>query len=40
MNGIDTAAQLAVLPRDYTAQVFAGRIEVVGPAARARGLLA
>jgi len=39
MNGIDTAAQLAVLPRDYTAQVFAGRIEVVGPAARARGML-
>ena len=39
MNGIDTAAQLAVLPRDYAGQVFAGRIEVVGPAARARGML-
>jgi len=39
MNGIDTAAQLAVLPRDYAGQVSAGRIEVVGPAARARGML-
>jgi len=39
MNGIDTAEQLAVLPRDYAGQVFAGRIEVVGPSARARGML-
>ena len=39
MNGIDTPEQLAVLPRDYAGQVFAGRIEVVGPAARARGML-
>ena len=39
MNAIDTSAQLAVLPRDYAGQIFTSRIDVTGPAARARGLI-
>jgi hypothetical protein len=36
---IDTADQVASVPRDYAGQIFAGRVEVVGPAARARAML-
>lgn len=39
MNMIDTQAQLDALPRDYAGQIFANRIELIGPAARARGMV-
>jgi glycerophosphoryl diester phosphodiesterase len=39
MNMLDTPAQLATLPRDYAGQIFTSRIEILGPAARARGML-
>jgi glycerophosphoryl diester phosphodiesterase len=37
MNFIETPEQLAALPQDYSGAIFAGQIDVVGPAARARG---
>ena len=39
MNSIDTPAQLAALPNDYAGQIFTSRIDVIGPAARATGLI-
>ncbi|MDB5691595.1 MAG: glycerophosphodiester phosphodiesterase [Alphaproteobacteria bacterium] len=39
MNFIDTEDQLAALPRDFAGQIFTTRIDVVGPAARARFML-
>lgn len=37
MNFIDTPGQLASLPQDYSGAIFAGQIDVIGPAARSRG---
>lgn len=39
MNSVDTIDQLDALPRDYAGQVFTSRIETIGPAARARGMV-
>jgi glycerophosphoryl diester phosphodiesterase len=39
MNFIDSREQLDALPRDYAGQIFVGRMDIIGPAARARGML-
>ena len=39
MNALDTPDQLAALPRDYAGQIFTSRIDLIGPAARARGMV-
>ena len=36
MNFVDTPDQLAAIPDDYAGQIFTTRIDVVGPAMRAR----
>jgi glycerophosphoryl diester phosphodiesterase len=37
MNFIDTQQQLEALPNDYAGEIFSDRLDVTGPAARARG---
>jgi glycerophosphoryl diester phosphodiesterase len=37
MNFVDTPEQLATLPSDYSGAIFTGEIDVIGPAAHARG---
>jgi len=39
MNALDRPDQLAELPRDYAGQIFTSRMDLIGPAARARGML-
>ena len=39
INMIETPAQLDAVPRDYAGQIFTSRIETIGPAARARGMV-
>ena len=39
MNFIDSREQLDALPADYAGAIFVGRMEVIGPAARRRGML-
>lgn len=39
MNALDRTDQLAAFPRDYAGQVFTSRIDLIGPAARARGMV-
>lgn len=36
MNALDAPEQLAAVPRDYAGQIFTSRIELIGPALRAR----
>ena len=39
MNALDRPDQLAEVPRDYAGQIFTSRIDLIGPAARARGMI-
>jgi len=39
MNSVDRPDQLAKVARNYAGQIFTSRIEAIGPAARARGML-